>query len=61
MLPQEITHQIKKPNIGINVIIKLYMAKAYDRVLWSYISVVLWRMGFMENFIDMVCVIMANN
>ena len=32
MLAQEIIHQIKKPNIGSNVIIKLDKAKAYDRV-----------------------------
>jgi len=35
MLAQEIIHQIKKPNIGSNVVIKLDMAKAYDRVSWS--------------------------
>ncbi|XP_055814323.1 uncharacterized protein LOC129883750 [Solanum dulcamara] len=28
---QEIIHQIKKPNVGGNVVIKLDMAKAYDR------------------------------
>lgn len=32
MLAQEIIHQIRKPNIGCNVVIKLDMAKAYDRV-----------------------------
>uniref|UniRef100_M1E013 RNA-directed DNA polymerase (Reverse transcriptase); Ribonuclease H n=1 Tax=Solanum tuberosum TaxID=4113 RepID=M1E013_SOLTU len=61
MLAQEIIHQIKKPNIGSNVIIKLHMAKAYDRVFWSYICLVLRRMGFEEAFIDMVWRIMANN
>ncbi|XP_049410619.1 uncharacterized protein LOC125873814 [Solanum stenotomum] len=34
MLAQEIIHQIKKPNIWSNVVIKLDMAKAYDRVSW---------------------------
>lgn len=32
MLTPEIIHQIKKPVIGSNVMIKLDMAKAYDRV-----------------------------
>ncbi|XP_049378041.1 uncharacterized protein LOC125842768 [Solanum stenotomum] len=61
MLAQEIIHQIRKPNIGSNVIIKLDMAKAYDRVSWSYICLVLRKMGFHEIFIDMVWRIMANN
>ncbi|KAK6782003.1 hypothetical protein RDI58_019799 [Solanum bulbocastanum] len=61
MLAQEMIHQIKKPNIGSNVIIKLDMAKAYDRVQWSYTCLVLRKMGFSECFIDMVWRIMANN
>lgn len=32
ILAQEIIHNIKKPNEGGNVVIKLDMAKAYDRV-----------------------------
>ncbi|WMV32838.1 hypothetical protein MTR67_026223 [Solanum verrucosum] len=31
MIAQEITHGIKKPNTGKNVVIKLHMTKAYDR------------------------------
>ena len=61
MLAQEIIHHLKKPNIGSNVIIKLDMAKAYDRVSWSYICLVLRKMGFNEGFIDMCWRIMANN
>ncbi|XP_015159800.1 uncharacterized protein [Solanum tuberosum] len=61
MLAQEIIHQIKKPNIGSNVVIKLDMAKAYDTVSWSYICLVLRRMGFDEVFIDMIWRIMDNN
>lgn len=37
MLAHEIIRHIKNPNIGSNVVIKLNMAKAYDRVSWSYI------------------------
>ncbi|XP_049399720.1 uncharacterized protein LOC125863746 [Solanum stenotomum] len=61
MLAQEIIHQIKKPTIGSNVVIKLDMAKAYDRVSWSYTCLILRKMGFDEVFIDMVWRIMANN
>ncbi|XP_055835240.1 uncharacterized protein LOC129903721 [Solanum dulcamara] len=61
MLAQEIIHQIKKPNVGGNVVIKLDMAKAYDRVSWSYICLVLRKMGFGEGFIDMVWRIMSHN
>ncbi|XP_055824484.1 uncharacterized protein LOC129893019 [Solanum dulcamara] len=61
MLAQEIIHQIKKPNVGGNVVIKLDMAKAYDRVSWSYICLILRRMGFGERFIDMVWRIMSHN
>ena len=61
MLAQEIIHHIKKSNIGSNVIIKLDIENAYDRVSWSYIYLVLRKMGFDEVFIDMVCRIMANN
>jgi len=61
MLAQEIIHQIEKPTIGSNVLIKLDMAKAYDRVSWSYICLVLRKMGFDEVFIDMTWRIMYNN
>ncbi|KAK6780088.1 hypothetical protein RDI58_022272 [Solanum bulbocastanum] len=61
MLAQEIIHQIKQPTIGSNVVIKLDMAKAYDRVSWSYTCLVLRKMGFDEAIIDMIWRIMANN
>ncbi|XP_015162434.1 uncharacterized protein [Solanum tuberosum] len=61
MLAQEITTGIKKPKEGDNVIIKLDMTKAYDRVSWSYTCLVLRKMGFGEVFIDMVWRIMSNN
>ncbi|XP_055830788.1 uncharacterized protein LOC129899799 [Solanum dulcamara] len=61
MLAQEIIHNIKRPNIGDNVVIKLDMANAYDRVSWSFTCMVMRRMGFGEIFIDMVCWVMSNN
>ena len=61
MLAQEMTHQIKNPNIGSNIIIKLYNAKSYDRVSWPYIFLILRKTVFQETFIDMVWITMANN
>ena len=61
MLAQEITHQIKKPYIGSNLIIMVDKAKTYDRVSWAYIFLVLRKMGFEETFIDMVWRTMAYN
>ncbi|KAM3200504.1 hypothetical protein P3L10_032866 [Capsicum annuum] len=61
MLAQEIIHNIKKPNEGGNVVIKLDLAKAYDRVLWTFSCLVIKRMGFKEGIIDMIWRIMSNN
>ncbi|KAK6780052.1 hypothetical protein RDI58_022236 [Solanum bulbocastanum] len=61
MLAQEITHDIKRPKPGDNVVIKLDMTKAYDRVSWSFTCLVLRRFGFGEAFIDMIWRIMSNN
>lgn len=41
MLAEEIIHGIKKPKKGDNVVIKLDMAKAYDRISWFFICLVL--------------------
>ncbi|XP_060200890.1 uncharacterized protein LOC132629180 [Lycium barbarum] len=61
MLAQEVIHGIKKPNLGGNVVIKLDMAKAYDRVSWSFTNLVLRKMGFKETIIDIIWRTMANN
>ena len=61
MLGLKIVHQIKKPNIGSNVIIKLDMANAYNKVSWSYNCLVLTKMGFAEVHMDMMWRIMAKS
>ena len=61
MLAQEIIHGMKLPKEGSNVVIKLDMVKAYDRVYWAYICIVLRNMGLSEVFIDRIWRIMSNN
>ncbi|XP_019235849.1 PREDICTED: uncharacterized protein LOC109216174 [Nicotiana attenuata] len=61
MLAQEIVHGIKKPTVGSNVVIKLDMAKAYNRVSWSFTCIILMRMGSSEMIIDMIWRTMSNN
>lgn len=54
LLAQEIVTDIRLRGKPANVIIKLDMAKACDRVSWKYLLHVLRRMGFAEHFINMV-------
>lgn len=54
LLTQEINDDIKKPNRGGNVVIKLDMTKGYDRVSWTYLCMVLGKMGFCEIWIDLI-------
>ncbi|XP_070029807.1 uncharacterized protein LOC142170174 [Nicotiana tabacum] len=46
---------------GPNVVIKLDMAKAYDRLSWLFLTKVMRKMGFDERFIGMVFGIVSNN
>lgn len=45
MLAQELVHNIRWPNTEGNVVMKLDMTKAYDRVDWNYICQVMRQMG----------------
>nr|XP_016467082.1 PREDICTED: uncharacterized protein LOC107789726 [Nicotiana tabacum] len=44
-----------------NVVLKLDMTKAYDRLSWLFLTKVLRKMGFSERFIGMVFGIVSNN
>ncbi|XP_060202298.1 uncharacterized protein LOC132630740 [Lycium barbarum] len=61
LLTQEVVADIRKRGRPANVIIKLDMEKAYDRVSWKYLIQVMKRMGFSEVFVDMIWRILANN
>ncbi|KAL9679888.1 hypothetical protein QQ045_017759 [Rhodiola kirilowii] len=53
-LAHELTHDLNHKVLGGNLILKLDMAKAYDRVSWPFILGVLRSLGFAEAWCDMV-------
>nr|XP_009595805.1 uncharacterized protein LOC104092031 [Nicotiana tomentosiformis] len=61
LLTQEIVTDIRLRGKPANVVIKLVMAKAYDRVSWKYLMHVLRKMGFAECFINMIWNLISNN
>jgi len=48
LLAQEIVRDINRRNKLHNVVVKLDMAKAYDRVSWKYLVRVMRKFGFSE-------------
>ncbi|XP_070054663.1 uncharacterized protein [Nicotiana tomentosiformis] len=57
----EIITDIRLRGKPANVVIKLDMAKAYDRISWKYLLHMLRKMRFSEHFINMVWNLMSNN
>lgn len=47
-LAHDITHDLNKKGKDGNVIIKLDMAKAYDRLSWSFLIRIMRAFGFNE-------------
>ncbi|KAL3354029.1 hypothetical protein AABB24_018605 [Solanum stoloniferum] len=60
-LAQEIVRDINRRNKLTNVVVELYMTKAYDRVSWIFLSKVLISFSFSERIIDMVVRLVSNN
>jgi len=52
---------INRRNKFHNVVVKLDMAKAYDRVTWIFLTKVLRSFGFSERIVDMVVRLVSNN
>ncbi|XP_075074764.1 uncharacterized protein LOC142162321 [Nicotiana tabacum] len=62
LLTQEIVTDIRlRTKAGPNVILKLDMTKAYDRISWLFLTKVLRKMGFTERLIGVVFGLVSNN
>ncbi|XP_075080159.1 uncharacterized protein LOC142165521 [Nicotiana tabacum] len=62
LLTQEIVTDIRlRTKAGPNVILKLDMTKAYDRISWLFLTKVLRKMGFTERLIGIVFGLVSNN
>jgi len=59
LLTQEIVTDIRKRGKPSNVIFKLDMAKAYDRVSWFILMKVLRKIGFAKTFVDLRPIILS--
>ena len=60
LLAQEVIQKIDSKVRGHNVVLKLDLAKAYDRLSWLFLIKVLRQFGFCEVFIDMIWRIISN-
>ncbi|XP_060210569.1 secreted RxLR effector protein 78-like [Lycium barbarum] len=66
LLTQEIITNIrlrtkKRNQVVLNVVMKLDMTKAYDRLSWIFLTKVMRKMGFCEMFISFIYELVGNN
>ena len=54
LLAQKLVSGVRRVNRAGNVVLKLDMAKAYDRVFWNFLTQVMRKFGFGERWIDMI-------
>ncbi|KAL0409222.1 UNVERIFIED_CONTAM: hypothetical protein Sradi_1856600 [Sesamum radiatum] len=60
LLAQELIQSLDSRRADANVIFKLDMAKAYDRVSWEFLYLVLQRKGFPQRWINLVANAVSN-
>ncbi|XP_060210954.1 uncharacterized protein LOC132637966 [Lycium barbarum] len=60
LLAQELIHDIKNNNKGGNVVFKIDMNKAYDKISWKFICDVMRKMGFTETWIHIIWILLTN-
>ncbi|KAL9663483.1 hypothetical protein QQ045_018870 [Rhodiola kirilowii] len=53
-LAHDLVHDLNQKRLRSNVVIKLDMSKAYDRVSWSFIMAALRGFGFSEGWCDLI-------
>lgn len=61
LLTQEIVTDIRNRGKPANVILKLDMTKAYDRVSWFFLMKVLRKIGFSHIFVYLIWILVSNN
>lgn len=61
LLTQELVTDLAKSGKPSNVVIKLDMAKAYNRVSWFFLMKVPRKMGFSPIFVDLIWRLISNN
>ncbi|CAH9059413.1 unnamed protein product [Cuscuta epithymum] len=54
LIAQEMVHSLNKKVRGSNVMVKLDMAKAFDKLSWKFIADILNRFGFSPKFIHVI-------
>lgn len=61
MQAQELIRDINKKNQHVNVVVKLDMEKAYNRVSWFFIIKMLRKFGYSKTIIEMIWGLLSNN
>lgn len=59
-LAKELFQELDRPVRGHNILLKLDMAKAYDRVEWDFLFAVLKQFGFSSRFISLIAQMISN-